>query len=93
VGGGGNDIQWVQSRYDTDLNEIVVTLQLCSDASRDAAYRVHLDHAAPFVGEADAPPPAPRPRTAWSRRPDGHKGVGTSEVEGNLVRLPLVLGV
>ena len=95
VGGGGNDIHSLQSHYDADRNEIVVTLRLCSAARQNAVYRVHLDHAAPLVGEATAPlveeatGPAACATPADSvvaRRPRGHQGVGTSEVQGNLIR-------
>jgi hypothetical protein len=101
VGGGGNDIHSVHSRYDANRNEIVVSLRLCSDARRNAIYRVHLDHAAPLVGEAAAPlvaeagAPAACATPADSvvaRRPGGHRGVGASEVAGNLVRFVVPLG-
>jgi hypothetical protein len=100
VGGGGNDIYSVHSRYDADQNEIVVTLRLCSEARRKATYRVHLDHAAPFVGEAAAPlvAEATAPATCdtladsvVARTPGGHQGVGASEVEGNQVRFVVPL--
>jgi hypothetical protein len=100
VGGGGNDIFSVHSRYDADQNEIVVTLRLCSEARRTATYRVHLDHAAPFVGEAAAPlvAEATAPATCdtpadsvVARTPGGHQGVGASEVEGNQVRFVVPL--
>ena len=100
VGGAGNDIYSVHSRYDADQNEIVVTLRLCSEARRKATYRVHLDHAAPFVGEAAAPlvAEATAPATCDSRadsvvarRAGGHRGVGASEVEGNQVRFVVPL--
>jgi hypothetical protein len=92
VGGGDNDIQSVQSHYDEDRNEVVVTLRLCSDAWRNATYRVHLDHAAPFVGEAAASATCATPaETVVARRPDGHQGVGASEIRGNLVRFVVPL--
>ena len=92
VGSGGNDIHSVHSRYDADRNEIVVTLRLCSDARRNATYRVHLDHAAPFVGEADAPATCATPAdSVVARTPGGHEGVGASEVTGNLVRFVVPL--
>ena len=70
VGGGGNDIHSIQSRYEPDRDRIVVTLRLCGAARPNATYRVHLDHAAPFVGKARrSRPAAPRPPTAWSRAP------------------------
>jgi hypothetical protein len=92
VGGGGNDIQSLQSRYDEDRNEIMVTLRLCSAATRNAIYRVHLDHAAPFVGEAEAAATCDTPADSTvARRPGGHQGVGTSEIRGNLVRFVVPL--
>ena len=93
VGGGGNDIHSVQSHYDADRDEIVVTLRLCSAARRKATYRVHLDHAAPFVGEAAGTPPAcaTTADSVVARTPGGHRGVGTSEVQGNLVRFVVPL--
>jgi hypothetical protein len=92
VGGGGNDIFSVHSRYDADQNEIVVTLRLCSEARRKATYRVHLDHAAPFVGEAEASDTCASPEdSVVARGPGGHRGVGTSEVEGNLVSFVVAL--
>ena len=88
VGSGGNDIHSVESRYDADRNEIVVALRLCSEVQSDATYRVHLDHAAPFVEEAEALASCKTPAdNVVARTPDGHQGVGTSEVTGNLVPL------
>ena len=92
MGGGGNDIHSVQSRYDADRDRIVVTLRLCSDARRNATYRVHLDHAAPFVGEAAAAATCATPAdSVVARTPGGHEGVGASEVQGNLVRFVVPL--
>ncbi|MGH6915672.1 MAG: hypothetical protein ACREH3_18440, partial [Geminicoccales bacterium] len=92
VDGGGNDIQSVQSGYDADRNEIVVTLRLCSDARRDATYRLHIDHAAPSVDKAGARATCDRPADSVVVRKSGeHRGVGTSEVEGNLVRFVVPL--
>jgi hypothetical protein len=54
VGGGGNDIQAIQGHYGPDQDRIVVTLRLCGKAKPKATYRVHLDHAAPFVGRVRA---------------------------------------
>jgi hypothetical protein len=86
VGSGGNDIHSVESRYDADRNEIVVALRLCNDVQSDATYRVHLDHAAPFVEEAEKPASCKTPAdSVVARTPDGHQGVGASEVTGNLV--------
>ena len=92
VGSGGNDIHSVESRYDADRNEIVVALRLCSEVQSDATYRVHLDHAAPFVEEAEALASCKTPAdSVVARTPDGHQGVGTSEVTGNLVRFVVPL--
>jgi hypothetical protein len=92
VGGGGNDIHSVESRYEEDRNEIVVTLRLCDDARRDTTHRVHLDHAAPLVGDAAALATCDSPAdSVVARTPGGHKGVGASEVEGNLVRFVVPL--
>ena len=86
VGSGGNDIHSVESRYDADRNEIVVALRLCSEVQSDATYRVHLDHAAPFVEEAEALASCKTPAdSVVARTPDGHQGVGASKVTGNLV--------
>lgn len=92
VGGGGNDIHSVQSSYDADRNEMVVTLRLCSAAERNATYRLHLDHAAPFVEEAGAAATCDRPAdSVVVSTSGGHRGVGTSEVQGNLVRFVVPL--
>src|SRR5215211_5616359 len=90
VGGGGNDIHSLQSHYEPERDRIVVTLRLCGPARREATYRVHLDHAAPFVGRAAAAAPAAAlcattADSAVARAPGGHRGVGTSEVQGDLV--------
>ena len=86
VGGDGNDIHSVESRYDADRNEIVAALRLCNDVQSDATYRVHLDHAAPFVEEAEALASCKTPAdSVVASTPGGHQGVGTSGVQGNLV--------
>jgi hypothetical protein len=64
VGGGGNDIHSLQSHYEPERDRIAVTLRLCGPARREATYRVHLDHAAPFVGRAAAATPAALDRAA-----------------------------
>ena len=92
VGGGGNDIHSVQSHYEADRDRIVVTVRLCSAARPKATYRVYLDHAAPFVGKAAAA--ATCVTTADSvvaHTPGGHRGVGTSRVQGDLVRFVVPL--
>jgi hypothetical protein len=92
VGGGGNDIHSLQSHYGADRNEIIVTLRLCSAAQPNATYRVHLDHTAPFVEEAEASDTCARPEdSVVARGPGGHRGVGTSELEGNQVRFVVPL--
>ena len=92
VGGGGNDIHSLQSHYGADRNEIIVILRLCSAAQPNAIYRVHLDHAAPFVEEAGASDTCARPEdSVVARGPGGHGGVGTSEMEGNQVRFVVPL--
>ena len=85
VGGRGNDIYSLESHYDADRNEIAVTLRLCNAARPNATYRLHLDHAAPFVGDAAPATCDTAAESVVARRPGGHRGVGTSEVEGNLV--------
>jgi hypothetical protein len=92
VGSGGNDIHSLESHYDADRDEIVVALRLCNDVQSGATYRVHLDHAPPFVEDAEALASCNTPAdSAVARTPDGHKGVGTSEVAGNLVRFVVPL--
>jgi hypothetical protein len=92
VGGGGNEIHSLQSYYDPDRNEIIVTLRLCSAAEPNATYRVHLDHAAPFVEDAGASDTCARPEdSVVARTPGGLGGVGTSEVQGDLVRFTVPL--
>ncbi|MFO1075491.1 MAG: hypothetical protein U1E17_22895 [Geminicoccaceae bacterium] len=89
AGGGGADIHSLQSHYDSGRNEIVVTLRMCRAAKRNATYRVFLDHTAPFVGSA-----ATCNTTADSvvvQGPGGHRGVGSSEIKGNLVRFVIPL--
>ena len=54
VGAGGNDIHSLESSYDRKRDQITVTLRLCADAAPGATYRLHLDHAAPFVEQAAA---------------------------------------
>ena len=92
VGGGGNDIHSLQSHYDPKRDEMVVTLRLCAKAQPKATYRVYLDHTAPFVGKAAAS--AACVTTADSvvaQTPGGHKGVGTSQIEGDTVRFVIPL--
>jgi hypothetical protein len=90
--GSGNDIHSLESHYDADRDEIVVALRLCNDVESDATYRVHLDHAAPFVEDAEALASCNTPAdSAVARTPDGHKGVGTSEVAGNVVNFVVPL--
>jgi hypothetical protein len=93
VGGGGNDLHSVQSHYEPERDRIAVILRLCGPARREATYRVHLDHAAPFVGRAATPATscATTADSAVARRPGGHRGVGTSEVQGDLVRFVVPL--
>jgi hypothetical protein len=52
VGGGSGDIQSVQTRYLRGKGELEVVLRLCGYPSRQARYRVHLDYAPPYLGEA-----------------------------------------
>ena len=92
VGGGGNDIHSVQSHYEPERDRIVVTLRLCGPARPKATYRVYLDHAAPFVGKTAAS--ATCVTTADSvvaHTPGGHQGVGTSRIQGDLVRFVVPL--
>lgn len=92
VGGRGNDIQAVQSHYELGRDRIVVTLRLCGTARPRAIYRLHLDHAAPFVGKARAPAGCvPMADTVVARTPSGHRGIGWSDVEGPTVRFVVPL--
>jgi hypothetical protein len=92
VGGGGNDIQSIQSHYEPDRDRIVVTLRLCAKAKRNAAYRVHLDHAAPFVGRVRAQAGCVSTvDTVVAQTPRGHRGVGSSRLDGDLVRFVVPL--
>ena len=92
VGGGGNDIHSLQSRYDPKRDEIVVTLRLCSAARPKATYRVYLDHAAPFVGKAAASAScATTADSVVAHTPGGHRGVGTSRIKGDTVRFVIPL--
>jgi hypothetical protein len=92
VSGGGNDIHSVQSHYDAKRDQIVVTLRLCSAARPRATCRVHVDHAAPFVGKAGTPATcATTADSVVARTPGGHRGVGTSRILGNLVRFVVPL--
>ena len=87
VGGGGNDIHSLESRYDGKRNQIVVTLRLCAGADRGATYRLFLDRAAPFVEQAAAKAACVNPADAVvARGPGGHHGPGRSAVQGNEVR-------
>lgn len=93
VGGRGNDIQAIQSHYEPDKDRIVAVLRLCDEAKPRATYRLHLDHAAPFVGKATAPAGCvPMADTVVAQTPNGHRGPGTSEIRGNTVRFVVPLG-
>ncbi len=92
VGGRGNDIQAIQSHYEPDKDRIVVTLRLCDKAKPKATYRVHLDHAAPFVGRVRAPAGCvSMADTVVMQTPTGHRGIGTSQVQGNTVQFVVPL--
>ena len=92
VGGGGNDIHSVQSHYEPERDRIVVTLRLCGPARPKATYRVYLDHTAPFVGRTKVSGNcATTADSVVARSPGGHQGVGTSEVQGDLVRFVVPL--
>ena len=92
VGGRGNDIQAIQSHYEPGRDRIVVTLRLCGAAKPKATYRVHLDHAAPFVGRARSPAGCVSlADTVVARTPSGHRGIGSSRIEGNTVRFTVPL--
>lgn len=92
VGGGGNDIQAIQSHYEPDKDRIVVTLRLCDKAKPKATYRVHLDHAAPFVGRVRTQPGCvSMADSVVAHSPTGHRGVGTSRIDGNLIRFVVPL--
>ncbi|MFO1069155.1 MAG: hypothetical protein U1E14_11595 [Geminicoccaceae bacterium] len=93
VGSGGNDIQSIQSHYEPKLDRIVVTLRLCARASQQATYRVHLDHAAPFVGKRGSSTGCVATvDTVVEHTPTGHRGVGTSSISGKEVRFTVPLG-
>jgi hypothetical protein len=86
VGGGGNDIQAMESSHDRGRDQLTVTLRLCADAEPAATYRLHIDHAAPFVEEAAATARCTTPAdSVVTRGPSGHRGAGRSEVLGNRV--------
>ena len=86
LGAGGNDIQSLESRYDTKTDQLTVTLRLCADAAPAATFRLHLDHAAPFVEQAAATDRCATPAdSVVTRGPGGHQGVGRSRVLGNRV--------
>ncbi|MFO1037794.1 MAG: hypothetical protein U1E45_13185 [Geminicoccaceae bacterium] len=92
AGGGGNDIQSIQSHYEPKEDRIVVTLRLCDSALPNTTYRIHLDHAAPFVGKRRSTANcASTADTIVARAPGGHRGVGTSELDGNTVRFVIPL--
>ena len=93
VGGGGNDIHSVQSHYEPERDRIVVTLRLCGPARPEGHLsRAPRPHRAIRRQEPRYLATAPRPRTAWSRaRRAGISGVGTSEVQGDLVRFVVPL--
>ncbi|MGE3290407.1 MAG: hypothetical protein AB7I59_24390 [Geminicoccaceae bacterium] len=93
VGGRGNDIQSIQSHYEPGRDRIVVTLRLCDEARPKATYRLHLDHAAPFVGGARTPAGCvSMADTVVAQTPTGHRGIGTSRIEGSTVRFVVPLG-
>jgi hypothetical protein len=84
--GRGNDIQSLESRYDTKTDQLTVTLRLCADAAPAATFRLHLDHGAPFVEQAAATDRCATPAdSAVTRGPGGHQGVGRSRILGNRV--------
>ena len=92
VGGRGNDIQAIESHYEADSDRIVVTLRLCAEARPRTTYRIHLDHSAPFVGSGRAQAGCvAMADTVIARTPAGHRGVGSSTVEGNAVRFVVPL--
>jgi hypothetical protein len=92
AGGGGNDIHSLQSHYEPDRDQIVVTVRLCSATRRKAACRVHLDHPTSLVGRAATPAGcATTADSVISRTSDGHRGVGSSRVQGDLVRFVVPL--
>ena len=97
TGGGGADIAALESSHDARTDRLTVTLRLCEDAAPDATWRLHLDHAAPFLAQAGAASGCATPAdTVISRGPGGHRGAGRSRVVGNRVifTVPLVeLGV
>jgi hypothetical protein len=92
--GSGADIHSLQSYYEPKGDRIIVTLRLCGPVRRNATYRIHLDHAAPFVGRASARRNGGCTTTEDSvvaLTPAGHRGVGTSEVRGNEIRFAVPL--
>jgi hypothetical protein len=90
VGGGGNDIQSIATEYQRGKDRIEVTLRLCAAAKRGVTYRLHVDHAAPFVGDTRGCTDASE--ATIIRGPKGHRGKGRSEVEGSTVRFVVPLG-
>ena len=81
VGGTGADIAALESSHDAKTDRLTVTLRLCADAAPDATYRLHLDHAAPFLVEAGTSADCVTPAdTVISRGPGGHQGAGRSRV-------------
>ena len=89
VGGGSNDIQSIATEYHRAQDRIEVTLRLCAAAKRGMTYRLHVDHAAPFVEEAQG---CVDPGEATIvRGPEGHRGKGRSEIAGSTVRFVVPL--
>ena len=92
VGGRGNDIRSIQSHYEPGKDRILVTLRLCDEAKARATYRLHLDHAAPFVGKPQAQGGcATLSDTVVAQTPRGHRGIGSSKLVGNEVRFVVPL--
>lgn len=90
VGGGGNDIQSIATEYQRGKDRIEATLRLCAAAKRGVTYRLHVDHAAPFVSDTRGCTDASEATIV--RGPEGHRGKGRSEVEGSTVRFVVPLG-
>jgi hypothetical protein len=92
VGGNGNDIRSIQSHYEPKRDRILVTLRLCDAAKPRATYRLHVDHAAPFVGRTRAQGGcATLADTVVAQTPRGHRGIGSSRIVGNEVRFVVPL--
>ena len=92
AGGRGNDIRSIQSHYEPGKDRILVTLRLCDEAKARATYRLHLDHAAPFVGKTRSQGGcATLSDTVVAQTPRGHRGIGSSKLVGNEVRFVVPL--